>query len=1345
MNKKILFYAFLFLTASTVLGQQFTSNFKVLDKKDGLSQITISTIVQDSNGFIWVGTQGGLNRYDGNSFKVFRSNPMDSTSLSNNFISDLAEDQEGNIWVSTIAGGVCKYDPRTDKFKRYIQREKDTTQISSNAIKVVYIDKANRIWIGHQKGLELYNSSKDIFEQISIGNNDKPVIVNDIVSDNEDNLWLATNTGLKLLNTTTKKIEKLFSNEESNPNSLSSNNINQVTVAQNGILWCLFSGYSINSINPKTGDVKRYFQNSYINIDENNPNTRFIYHGKSGQIWLATEFYGLVMFDPDTGALKLPNNESIVKNNFTKYQAFTLLQDNTGSFWVGTWENGLIHYSINSNPFKYKRNFFENPNDPRTDSFSFTIEDKDGFIWISTTKMGLIKLDPKTGTVTSFEELSDYLNINNSDLRVQHITQDKKGYIWLGTRSNGFIRLDPKTNKFKVFANRLDSSNQTGSNSFHIVKEAHDGIIWLASIGVLTAFNPETETYTTYPYNPKNDKSIPGPVVSAIYEDLNHNLWLGFYAEGLHRLDRKTGNFIKVNYEPNNIFDPDAKLVSCLFQSERDVLWIGTTGGLFKYNMAENTFKRYNLESGLPSNTIYKILEDEDGNLWVSTNDGISKFDVKNEIFWNYQSEDGLQQSEFNVQSGFKSNIAGLMYFGGPVGLNFFDPNAIKNNSNVPPIVLIEFKKYNTNGDFIEIQGVNYKNSLDLRYNERDFSVKMAALDYTNPSKNKYAYWLEGYNNNWVEIGTRNEITFTNLSPGDYTLRVKGTNNDGVWNEKGKSLEITILPPWWGTWWAYGFYIIAALSLLYIGYRYRINQLETVRLKELDEAKRTMYTNITHEFRTPLTVISGMNKELREQTKGNYKEYFDLIDRNSKNMLHLVNQLLELRKLEIGKMNVDLIQGNIIDYIKYISESFDTYAKTKDITVHFVCITEELFMDYDVNKLSMILSNLLSNAIKYSKPGEDVFLQVDELKDELQIRVVDSGQGIPNQELPRIFDRFYKVENNDNTNIDGVGIGLAVTKELVHLLKGSLTVSSKIAQGSIFTLTLPIQNNAPLAPVLSHTKQELEIIQNSSLEIGDDFNTKSLSSTKEALQLLIIEDNKDVLKYLITCLNELWHLFTAQDGQEGIDLAIEEVPDVILCDLMMPSVNGYKVLEILKNDPRTSHIPIVILTAKPDDDARIEAYKKGADAYLIKPFNKEELLIILEKLVQQRKLLQERYKSQTSLLLSENTVIRKEDNFIQKLETLVLNKDSKKLDNINDICEHMEMSRTQLHNKIKALTGKSTSIFIRSLRLQKAKHLLERTNKSISEIAYEVGFNNPSYFTKSFTEEFGLPPSSLRK
>lgn len=1323
--------------------QLMHQSYKKLTTQHGLSHNHATDIIQGKNGFIWIATSNGLNKYDGYNFTIYKTDTKDSTSIPNNTITSLAQDKKGFIWIATDGGGIAKFDPVTETFKQYSSKLENSPNASNFYYYLIVIDSEDRIWACHYAGLDLYNPELDIFENIV-----KPFEkrkgdfgVTQIVEDKKHGIWLGTNNqGLVLLDPETLKIKKVYTHKPGEKNSLGSTYLNGVLLDETGMLWVVHGAHGksdIYRVNPFTDEIDKF------NFSNQGFNDEFygMFQDVNNDIWMLLE-NGLRKFDKTNKTLeKLDENIPLQSESIEG-----IMIDSSNSMWLPARE-GVLYYSSKKKPFNFIPNVLQ-LNNYVTKSVDNIYVSKDKSVWYGNQLFGLRHYDPVSGKTEDFPELHQYIKEISSITGIFDVLEDHKGNIWIA-QYYGIMRFNPKTGKFKNYSPNFIPQITIGE--YNIIYEDRNGLIWAGTYdGWLYAFDPEKEKVVEifcyyFKDEKRNIKKMPGEYINVIYENNDGDLYIGSTQKGLFKIQNKTHKITEIKYQKDEIKDSNAQNVTAI-HSSNNILWIGTGNGLYKKSLKTNTIVYYGIEHGLPDNYISHILEDAKKNLWITTIEGVSKFDPVKEKFVNYQSEDGLKQSGFQEGSGFKDEETGLLYFGGANGFNVFDPNKIKDNLTVPPIVITGFKKHNAEGNFTSLHGINYRESIELSYNERDFTIQIAALDYTNSYKNQYAYWLEGYNKNWVEIGTQREITFTNLSPGTYKLKLKGSNNDEIWNEKGRSLQITILPAWWGTNSAISFYCFAFLALLYGIYRYRINQLETIKLKELDEIKRTMYTNITHEFRTPLTVISGINKELKEQVDEKYAMQFDLIERNSKSMLNLVNQLLELRKLEIDKVKLNYIQGDIISYLKYITESFKTYGRTKSINLYFVCISEKIIMDYDSEKLLMIISNLLSNSIKYSKPGTDIYFQVDEKDNHLQIRVVDSGQGIPEEQLPYIFDRFYKVKQESEINIDGIGVGLAVTKELVKLLEGEIAVSSKLNKGSIFTVKLPITNSAPLAQpiktdILTTSKNNSEFYSST----AKTEKSKSNRPSEELMHLLLIEDNEDIIQYLTSILQQDWQIDIARDGQKGIDKAIEQVPDIILCDLMMPNKNGYDVMNILKNDQNTSHIPVVILTAKADQDSRIQALKKGADSFLLKPFNKEELLIVLQKLVDQRLILQERFRIQDSLRFAEGIEIHKEDTFIKKLEQLVLQDTTTSVYNVSSLCEDLGMSRTQLHNKIKALTGRSTSIFVRSLRLQKGKFLLQNTNKTISEVAYEVGFNNPSYFSRSFTEEFGLSPSSFRK
>ncbi|MFK7983485.1 MAG: ATP-binding protein, partial [Saprospiraceae bacterium] len=971
---------------------------------------------------------------------------------------------------------------------------------------------------------------------------------------------------------------------------------------------------------------------------------------------------------------------------------------------------------------------------------STIFEDSESNMWFGTFYSGLAKLDSKNSAVETFPELSKKL----ANIYIYSIIEDRNGIIWITTRGAGLVRLNPKTKDFRFYDDTSSGELKEvfQSNFLGPIIEDQTGILWIGEARSLIAFNPATEVTKVYEHQPNKPNSFPGNYSFSLHEDAQGTIWIGFDDIGLYRLDKTTETFTKVPYFSENLFDPDAFGVMSL-HTQKDLLWIGTGNGLFKYHLSKQIATQYTAADGLANNNVYSILEDESNNLWMSTNNGLSRLNPTTNSFKNYDFKDGLQQLEFNQSAACRRLKDGTLYFGGQ-GYNFFQPAKIIENLTIPAIQFSSIKKYGSLGNFVAIKGINYLEEIVFDYSEKDFLVEIAALNFINPEKNQYAYWLEGYNDDWVQLGTKRAINFTNLSSGNYTLKVKGSNDDGLWNEQGKSIEVKILAPWWATWWAYGLYSLLLIAGGYFIYKYRKNKLETQRLKELEAVKSKMYTNVTHEFRTPLTIISGINNELKEHFKGQQKVQFEMIERNSKTMLHLVNQLLELRKIETNTPEFNFIQANIVNYLKYIVESFHSYAKTRAITFHFICTTKEILMDYDPDKVLIILSNLLSNAVKYTPNGGNIYLQVQQAEKQLEIQVIDNGRGIPQKDVPYIFDQFYKVDNLDETQMEGMGVGLALTKTLVQQLEGVISVDSQIGEGSVFKVLLPIHQKSPVqttSPALIPTSivKQLEEVTNHRIETSE-----GVPSFNKLPTLLIIEDNKDIVHYLKACVKGKYFPIIAHNGKNGVEKAIETIPDIIISDLMMPIMNGYEVLDVLKNDRRTSHIPMIMLTAKIDEAARIEGFQKGADAYISKPFNKTELLIRLNKLIELRQQLQQRYATVETLNATTDPSIQIEDEFIHQIKKLVIKHSENQNYSIAQLCRDLGIGRTQLHNKIKALTGMSTSIFMRSIRIKKGKYLLENSDKTVAEIAYEVGFNDPNYFTRCFTEEFGVSPSQVR-
>lgn len=834
-------------------------------------------------------------------------------------------------------------------------------------------------------------------------------------------------------------------------------------------------------------------------------------------------------------------------------------------------------------------------------------------------------------------------------------------------------------------------------------------------------------------------------------------IWLGTQGAGLFVYTEKGELIERLTTAEESRIRLQSNIVTCLYEDESGRLWIGHGKGLSCLNPKAESLHHFELNPDEPDfNAVYGILpeggsEPTPAFLWLSTNRGLYRFDIQTGLAMGFPLHEDLMNTEFSTTSFYKAKN-GRMYVGSyRNGVFAFYPEEVMAwydgvHGTGLPILINHFSKFDADTrEVIEPMKVPQNmETILLRHGDRYFDLRFTVADFRKPELNRYTYKLEGYDEKWrTPSRSGNRVHYENLPVGTYTLRMRGGLFLSDLPSNEKQLEVIVLPPWWATWWARSLFAALILGIGYLIYRYQLSrqldQAETRRLKELDSVKTRLYTNITHEFRTPLTVISGMAEQI-EQPEASKK----LILRNSKHLLHLVNQMLDLSKLESGKLNLNLIQSNIIAYLQYLSESFHSLAAGKEIELVFYPEMSELVMDYDSEKLQLIVSNLLSNAIKFSPNGSKIVLhiQVEETRgaDFLLMRVRDKGVGIAAAKLPHIFDRFYQVDDSSTRQGEGTGIGLSLTRELVHLMGGSIEVESQSGEGSTFFVRLPISRKAP--PVTEAVQPLAFPVAIPAAHTPAD---EVLLAHEDQPQILIIEDNPDVVYYLQSCLKDRYQLLTAENGALGIQKALEHIPDLIISDVMMPEKDGFEVCQTLKQDERSSHIPIILLTAKADIESRLTGLQEGVDAYLAKPFEKRELLVRTDQLIQLRHKLQARYRDLHGPPMIAEEKYQREDGFLHKLKMIIEAHLSDDELSVDQLARELGMSRSQLFRKIKALTNKSIMAFIRSYRLGRAQQLLKNTKLPISEVAYEVGFKNPSHFSTAFLAEYGVQPSSIRK
>ncbi|GJM33564.1 MAG: hybrid sensor histidine kinase/response regulator [Saprospiraceae bacterium] len=1354
----------------------------------GLSQNNIKCLMQDRKGFLWVGTQDGLNRFDGYQFKVFRNDPFDSKSLSDNRIEAVLQDRVGRIWVATEYG-LNLFDAEQEIFYRILPDSTRSDWLSNPITTSIMEDRNGSIWLSTVNGLnklvlpaqsrnldslQITSFMHDPDNKNSVGG----TLMENLVQDEQGTYWLQLSD---------RRFQRFVFDEKSNtyifsrevddfPDSHWKKQIENgqkvlLGKGRNGKIW-MGVGTGLVCWDSRKKAFNYYsFKKSDQQIDSINwINYGDLLEDKDGKIWVS-HYGGLIAFNTRTGFFENYNPESTSLDHAFYYGVGPMLEDKGDILWFGTRGKGLFKYDPNTQRFSKvgaKRN---EKSLWQGNSLRSIYKTRDGNLWIGPTDKGLFVVDRQSGLKRAVTPVP--AGENNYGI-IYSMLQDRSGALWLATEEFGLLKFSKWQNNGKVniegnYHPMPDSEALMDAVVCDVIED-RNGKIWIVTGTHLCSFDQDTEQFTRYPF-PQHDLKLLYQIkfpLPSICLDQQGTFWIGTQ-QGILKFDPKRHSFKLFQSDSKNPHSLSNDLVQDIVEDPKNpdrFLWIGTTGGgLNRFDIQQETFTYFSEKDGLPDMVVYAILPDQEGNLWLSTNKGLSLFNPENQSFRNFDEGDGLQDIEFNSRAHHKSED-GELFFGGISGFNAFYPqDVLYSNLNPPAIVITDLKISNKSvrkkeGHPALKKAIEYADEVVLSYQDKTFSFEFAVLNYTASSKNSYAYKMYGFDEDWQQAGTNRSATYTNLDPGEYTFQVKGANSDGIWNEEGIAIKVFILPPWWRTTWAYALYLGLAFLLIYLfrrnerrqqklKYNLNLEKIEAEKLKEIDQLKSRFYTNITHEFRTPLTVILGIADQLGGNSKLTLKESAQLIRRNGKNLLGLINQLLALSKLESNSIKLNLQQADIVPFLRYVTESFQTYANSKNLQLRFFTLKEKLVMDYDPAQLRQILTNLLSNAFKFT-PSEGVIeVRLTQHEDNCQIAVRDTGIGIAAENLPFIFDRFYQTASpNSGANTregEGSGIGLAHTQELVKLMKGKIEVESILEQGTKITVSLPICNDAPLWSTSFEEFQPANTPMEHFPLVMDEGHLakkkKPLSKNEERPILLIIEDNADVVTYLKTCLQGLYQIEVAYNGSIGTEKALASIPDLIISDVMMPGKDGFEVCDTLKKDERTSHIPIILLTAKADAASKLEGLKSGADAYLAKPFDREELLVRLEKLIELRKRIKARF---ANILTDDKNDFPLEDSFLSKVKNIVAENSADEDFDLMQLCRAIGMSRSQLFRKMKALIGESPSHFIRSYRLQQGRKLLENTNLTISEITFRVGFKDATHFSKAFQEEFGITPSATR-
>jgi signal transduction histidine kinase/ligand-binding sensor domain-containing protein/DNA-binding response OmpR family regulator len=1339
-------------------------------------------IMQDRQGFMWFGTLDGLVRYDGyNSQQYSQSN-----GLKGRRVNHVEEDKYGHLWV--VSGRWLQvYISEKDAFHDIKNLDGDSTfHYSHPKFKPVMVqDSTGTIWMRSTRGVFRIEPGEQVeastIRRYRFGANDGAANnIQILLIDSQQRLWAGTNKGLLLFDREKDRLESIPIEIDAAVIALCESADGNICIGTDGVGFIYYD--------PVTQNATKFLPGKNDPAGIAGKTVHQIASDGKGNIWLFAgsferQIFSLQMFDPDSGRFRtwLRDEKAVGAVSLLGGVAFRLFTDRGGNLWAVT-GNGLKRFDLTREQM-YDIQDREDHLNGWSGIYHF-YEDRTGVVWLGTLAQGVVTFAPSTLKFKVYAPKPDEVQKLISTFSIP-LYIDSRDYFWkasnLGTEryafdvNGGLQKVAHYPVKYSGFAedshDRLWMNNRQGTrpfdlvnnkflaappsmvtkNSLWVIMEDDEGWLWsLARGDGLIRFNPVTGDTIHFQHERDNPNSLgSGYLNNNMLKDSEGHLWLGG-GGGLNKYDLETGIFTHYLEEKETVE---------IFEDSAGRIWVTTTGiGLYRIDKKTGSTKKYGTENGFPTNRPLFIQEDDHGNLWISSDVGLIHFQPDGETWQVYDEADGLPTPVFAYGTCKRKN--GEMFF--PMwGNNFirFHPDSIRNDTFWTVTAITSFKLFNKKvepgGENSPLQSSIWTTDhMVLNYDQNVFTLEYAAFHYAAPGKNRFAYFMEGLDEEWNQVGTQRIVNFAGMQPGEYTFRVKAASHDGVWGEP-TILKITILPPWWATWWAYLGYLLVAGAAAFAFYYYKKRQWqlranleaerrEAGRLKELDAFKTNFYTNITHEFRTPLTIILGMVDQIKSNPKDWYSEGLQMIKRSGTNLLRLVNQMLDLSKLEAGALPVDMVSGDVIAYLKYILESFHSVAESKNIGLRFHSKTEEFTMDYDPEKMREIISNLVSNAIKFTPEGGMVIVKAtpsrpsaERTSQNLFIVVEDTGLGIPPENLPHIFDRFYQAGDDTKRQAGGAGIGLALTKELVKLLGGEISVRSEVGKESAFTVKLPVKRNAT---------------QSAAPQKGGPYESLSPAESlpppeteSDGGKLLIVEDNADVVRYLQSVLANGYEIAVATNGREGIEKAIETIPDLIISDVMMPEADGFELCETLKKDERTSHIPIILLTAKADARSRIEGLELGADAYLAKPFDKEELIVRLRKMLELRKVLQERYSNGFPLTLPPDRRFERDDGFMKKLANVLEERHADENFDITELCRSVHMSRSQCYRKIVALTGKPAGQLLRSFRLQKAKTLLTTSSLSISQIALDVGFKYLAHFSRSFQQEFGVNPSEMRQ
>lgn len=1351
MKRYLLLLVSFFLLQQMAGQKSETLYFSNLNLKDGLSQISVLKIFQDSKGFIWFATRNGLNRYDGNEFVIYKHDPKDSLSLSDNHIISLAEDQNRNLWIGT-ASGLNQLNLKTNRMKQFSDAKYGA--LAQSEVRSLLVDSRNRLWVGTMKGLYLYIPEMEMFQRIDLNGLIKDEFISVIYETKQHQILVGTSTKGLFVCDMNMKVQKHFTTNTPHCR-LPSNSVSALFEDSRGCLWGGSSYNGLFRIDIEQEEIVSYDkENSLLTTNS----IRCITESK-GKLLVGT-YDGLYSVDLSNHSFWKHTDASLEKGNLSHFSIYSLLVDKNQTIWVGTYAGGASYSSRFNNRFNF--------HDPTTvfdalfGIYGSMVCTPNGCLYMATEGRGLLDYNLESDKY-DYHPIGDSSRLQYSRNIIKSLMLDGE-ILWCGTSMGTIYQFNTRTKQYRLYYKFRQEM------SIYSILPADDGGMWVATsdskVGLMYV-SPKKELQTEFPIQGGKDTCSIGS--SRCVMQLREGVILvGTRSEGLVKYDSKKKEMIWYDTKadmPNRLL---SNYVTSIVRDSSGRIWIGTFGGgLSLYDERKGIVKEITKEQGLMENDICAIVEDQNQMLWISVSNGISKYDPQTGKCVNYNSLNGIGIYEFTPHSGLLLSN-GDICFSGNNGFVTFSPQDLQLNSFVPPLV---FTRLVVNNKVIEPEDesgimasvLDDVGEIELDYDENNISISYSALNFVFSHENQYAVFLEGYDKEWNYIGNRRDAYYTNLSPGTYVFQVKASNNDGVWSQTTRKIHITVHPPVWKTWYAYFSYTAVFVSLLilimyYISKKQKLEhelqfrQKEQLQLEGFHQAKIRMFTNFSHELRTPLTLIIAPLQELVSMPEfpSAVRNKLSLIFSNAQRLLLLVNQLMDLRKNQEGKLNLRISKGDMYPFLLEIYYAFSHLAAKKSIAFTFENEEEQLPAWFDKSLMEKVVFNLLSNAMKFTPSGGQIVFSLSKVKPsslpthyQTEVKtfpantkfaclsVADSGKGITEEEIKNIFAPFYQGEDDNKENV-GTGIGLSLTRSIVHLHRGVITVSKNQPSGTIFKVYIPISRSV---------YGEEQLVKEETVEDVIPLDKAIHFNIEKKWTVLLAEDNDEVRKYVKECLDPYFYVLDVANGKEALELSLEKYPDLILSDIMMPQMDGLELCSRVKQDLQLGHIPVVLMTAKSMVVHIKEGFSVGADEYIVKPFNMDVLICRIINILESRDKLKKLYGKKFSPEAMGIEIVSGDDRFTQRFFHLIEKNISNPELSVDLLSQELAMSRANLYRKLKAVTELSPTELIRNKRLEVAARLLMESDYTVSEISVYAGFNSHAYFTNCFKSFYGYSPS----